>query len=320
MAAMGPLLTDWTPEKRAAYGREIVRFKNRVAETGLFTDEALAQLIDEQPRNALDICTMRKNPPPGETWIAGEAKGLNGAEILEAVKRGALWVSARRALATNPRYRPIFEGMVEEFSQASGMRILSASASVLMSGPNMGIFFHCDPAETMLWHVRGTKQLNIYPRTDDYIPEQSMEAILLKENLSEAPWRDEMASGATPIHMQPGDSVCWPLHGPHNVLNGPDLNVSVSVEYSTPQSALTNGVIYTNGWMRRRLGLNGSLAKTPKALRPAWWAAARALKVIAPPKHNAETAHVRQFDVDLSAPDCLRWREGYAAPAEARAA
>jgi len=36
----------------------------------------------------------------------------------------------------------------------------------------------------------------------------------------------------------------------------------------------------------------------------------RALRTLAPPRRNAETAHERQFDVDLSAPDCIRWREG----------
>ncbi len=314
------LLRDWTPESRKSYGKEIVRFRHGLADTGLFSDEALAALIDRHPLAARDVCTMKKNPPPGETWIAGQADGLSGAEIVEAVRRGALWVSCRGAMVAHPEYKAVMDRMMGEFSRATGMPILSATASVLISGPRMGIFFHCDPAETMLWHVRGTKTINIYPRTDDYITERALEAILLKENLSDAPWRDWMADGATPVELHAGEAVAWPLHGPHNVINGDDLNVSVSIEYTTPASALTNGVFYANGVARRKLGLSPTSRTTPDFLKPAYWAAAKALKKFAPPKHNAEKAHVRQFDVDLSAPDCIRWRKGFGPAREERRA
>lgn len=304
------VLANWPADGRKRYGREIIRFNNRLAETGLFTDEALAALLDRHPRDRRDFCTMKKNPPPGETWIAGEANDLSGAEIVQAVKTGALWASCRGAMATDPQYKPVFDRLMAEFSKAAGTPILSATASVLISGPDMGIFFHCDPAETMLWHIRGTKTLNVYPRTDDYIPETALEAILLKENLSDAPWRDEMAAGATPVTLNPGESVCWPLHGPHNVLNGPDMNVSISVEYTTPASAMTNGVFYTNGILRRRAGLKPSSRTTPALVKPAYWVAAKAIRTLAPPRYNAETVHPRQFDIDLSAPDNIRWRPG----------
>jgi len=310
MTQLNAIIADWSAEKRAAYGEEIVRFRHRLDETGLFTDEALARLFDKHPVAHRDICTMTPNPPPGETWIAGEANGLSGAEIVEAVRRGRLWASARSGMVMHPEYKAVFDAMMAEFGRAIGQPILSANASILVSGPKMGIFFHVDPAETMLWHVRGTKTINIYPRTDDYVTEQALEAILLKENLSDCPWREEMAVGAEPVTLHAGEAVAWPQHGPHNVINGDNLNVSVSIEYNTPSSALLNGVFYVNGRLRRTLGLKPTSRGTPKAVQPAYWAAAKALKLLAPPKHNVEKAHPRQFDVDLSAPGCVRWREG----------
>ena len=314
------LLEGWTSGHKRAYGREILRFNNRLAETGLFTDEALARLLDEHPRDQTDICTMQRNPPPDQTWIAGEANDLSGAEIVEAVKRGALWASARMAMITHPRYRPVLDRMFEEFSRAIGRRIYSVSASVLISGPEMGIFFHVDPAETMLWHVRGTKTLYVYPATDEGLPERALEAILLKETLSDAPYRAEMEQVVTPVRLEAGQCAAWPLHGPHRVLNGPDLNVSVSCEYSTLQSLLTNGVFYANGRLRRATPLEPRSRRTPLAVAPAYWIAAKALRTFAPPKNNVEAAHLRQFDVDLSAPDCIRWREGYGPDAQVKRA
>lgn len=289
-----------------------LRFRHRLAETGLFTDEALARLIDEQPRERLDVLTMRRNPPGGERWTAGEANGLSGAELVEAVKTGALWVSCRNAMELNPRYRPVFDQAMAEYGREVGTRILSASASILISGPEMGIFFHADAADTMLWHLRGQKTMLIYPPTEDFISGAAMESILLKENLSDAPYHEAMDDAATRVVFQPGDAAAWPLHAPHRVLNGDSLNVSISVEYTTPTSAMTNGAFYAKGWLRRRLGLDlGPSRSTPEALKPLFWAASKPLRLIERGRKTVENSHPRCFDVDLSAPDCIRWREGY---------
>ncbi len=295
-----------------------VRFRHRLNDTGLFTDEALARLIDEQPRDRLDVLTMRKNPPGGERWTAGEANGLSGAEILEAVRTGALWVSCRRAMEMHPRYKPVFDQAIADYSREVGVKVLSASASVLISGPQMGIFFHADAADTMLWHLRGSKTMMIYPSTEAYIPDTAMEAILLKENLSDAPYREEMDAAAETVVFHAGDAAAWPLHAPHRVLNGDSLNVSISVEYTTPQCVLTNGVLFTNGWLRRRLKAP-VWSRPPATLHPVYSAASKGLRVVEKFRKTVEKSHPRKFDVDLSYPDNIRWREGQA-PAALRMA
>jgi hypothetical protein len=315
-----PSLIDFAPADARRAKDEIVKFNHRLADTGLFTDEALARLIDETPREFVTICTMQENPPPDVRWIAGEGTGMSGAELVEAARRGRLWVSPRSAMTRHPKYRAVFETMMGEFAKATGMRVLNADAAVLISAARMGIFFHVDPAETMLWHVRGTKTIYVYPPKEEHISEASLEAILLKETLSDLPYDPAMEAGAVAVELQPGEAVSWPIHSPHRVINGDNLNVSVSIEFSTPRSMLTNGVFYVNGRLRRQLGLNNTSRGTPAVLKPAYWAAAKAWKTLAPPKHNFEAAHERQFDVDLSAPNCIRWRDGFGPEAAARAA
>lgn len=305
------IIADWNGADPRKARTEIVRFNHRLAETGLFTDEALARLIDETPREMVTICTMRPNPPAEERWIAGDADDLDGAGLIEAAKKGHLWVSPRSAMTRHPAYKKVFDQLMGEFSKAAGMRVLNANAAVLVSSAQMGIFFHVDPAETMLWHIRGTKTILVYPPEEDIVTEQALEAILLKETLSDLPFRPEMEDKAVAVTLKGGEAVSWPIHSPHRVLNGDDLNVSISVEFTTPRSMLTNGVFYANGIARRRLGWKPVSRGTPDVLKPAYWAASRAIKLLAPPKHNVEAAHARQFDVDLSAPNCIRWREGY---------
>ena len=255
---------------------------------------------------------MRRNPPPGETWRAGKADDLDGAALVQAVKTGALWVSCRNGMVRHPEYRRVFDQMVAEYAEEAGERILSADASILISAPQMGIFFHVDTSETMLWHVRGTKTMVIYPNDETVIPESAMEAIFLKETLSDAPYAPEMEALARRVTLSEGDAVKWPLHGPHRVVNGDDLNVSVSIEYATPASRRIGATYYVNGRLRRTLGAEPSTRNAPRALGPAYLLAAGVLKRLAPLKANVERKHARSFDVDLAAPDCLRWREGFA--------
>ena len=301
------LIESWgvTPSR---VRNEIVRFNHRLRETGLFEDETLARLLDSHPRDELTICTMRPNPPAHERWIAGEAKHLNGAEILEAVKRGHLWVSPRHVMTVNPVYGALFRRMMAEFSAATGARLTNADGAILLSSPNMGIFFHVDPAETMLWHIRGHKTIHVYPPREDFVTEAALEAILLKENLSDLPYRADMEASVASVDLAPGEAVSWPIHSPHRVTNGGDLNVSISIEYSTPRSILTNGVFYLNGRLNRATGLKLKSRGTPEALKPAYLLAAKAWKTIAPLKSTVESRHERRFDIDLKAPNCIAWR------------
>jgi hypothetical protein len=312
-------LVDLPEGARARLGHEITRFHHRLADSGLFTDEALARLIDETPRDMVTICTMPENPPPHLRWIAGEANGLDGAALVEAARRGRLWVSPRSAMTRHPRYKAVFDQLMSDFAKTTGLRVLTADAAVLISSARMGIFFHVDPAETMLFHVRGHKTIYVYPPKQEHVTEQALEAILLKETLSDLPYDAAMEAGVEAVAMNPGEAAFWPQHSPHRVVNGDDLNVSVSAEFSTPRSMLTNGVFYVNGRLRRVLRWNPTSRGTADVLKPAYLLAAKALKTLAPPKVNIEAQHTREFDVDLSAPHCVRWRPGFA-PLEERAA
>ncbi len=301
------LIDSWALQP-ARVRNEIVRFRHRLAETGLFEDESLSRLLDSHPRDELTICTMRPNPPAHERWIAGEAKTLDGGQILDAIKRGHLWVSPRHVMTVNPVYGALFRRMMDEFASATGVRMTSSDGAILLSSPNMGIFFHVDPAETMLWHVRGHKTIHVYPPREDFVTEAALEAILLKENLSDLPYRADMEASVVSVDLAPGEAVSWPIHSPHRVTNGPDFNVSISIEYSTPRSILTNGVFYLNGRLKRALGLTLNSRGTPNALKPAYLLAAKTWKTVAPLKSTVESRHERRFDIDLSAPNCIAWR------------
>lgn len=48
---------DLAPEEAQKFGREQVTLKHNMADSGLFTDEALAELIDRYPREYYMLTT-----------------------------------------------------------------------------------------------------------------------------------------------------------------------------------------------------------------------------------------------------------------------
>ncbi len=306
-----PLLDAWTPEQRQTYRRGIVTFNNRLAETGLFTDEALIRLIEAHPRDAYDVITMGRDATDRDSWAAGDDDGVSAAELLQAAKQGRIWINVRRAMNMHPEYRAVFDRLLAEFQRETrGPRILKAHGGILISAPQCQVFYHCDKTDTMLWHVRGTKTMYLYPTHEPYLSDRVYEGLVLKETLEDIPYTPEFEMGATAVTLEPGMSVSWPLHAPHRVVNGDSFNVSVTIEYTTVDSMLTNGVFVANGVLRRRFGLQPQSRRTPGWLKPAYWAASKGLQRLAA-KTDAYRSHGRKFDVDLSAPECVRWKPGF---------
>ena len=83
---------------------------------------------------------------------------------------------------------------------------------------------------------------------------------------------------ATTITLNPGDMVTWSQNAPHQVANGPMMNVSLSMEFMTPAAIVRANVLYANGVLRRRLGWSPRVQDRPGPTLVAKLALARALK------------------------------------------
>ena len=52
------IFENWTDQHSQSFGKEIIAVQHRIGETGLFSDDALAEMLDKHPANNLDVCTM----------------------------------------------------------------------------------------------------------------------------------------------------------------------------------------------------------------------------------------------------------------------
>jgi hypothetical protein len=250
------------PQAAGAYPltpRELLLMSHRLRATGLFEDDALAELLDGYPHEDLHITTMKVDAAPGQPtsdWRAGTTQGLGGEQILRAVRSGHLWLNVKRLDRNAPLYAQLLDTLYRELSATLGCTPPSwRSATLLISSPGASVYYHLDSIPNILWHIRGRKTVFLYPNDDErFAPTEFIERICSGESDEELPYRPDFESAARVIELEPGRALMWPQNSPHRVANSDGLNVSLSTEHLTPR-ARRRVYLHRGNRLLRRAGI-----------------------------------------------------------------
>ncbi len=256
-------LIDLSVEQGKDYGSGLVKFHHHLNETGLFDDDKLAELIDNTPREYYMITHMNVEGRK-MIWRNGDFNGLSGAEVLEAIKQGQLWLCLRGIEKFSPEHHEVMEQAFAEVGDVTKhVKTDRSQTHILISSPNASVLYHTDIPLIHHWHVRGKKRFYLWDETDKTVlPDETLEAVILRETEEEIHYDKKWDEFANIIDLEPGISCTWPQNGPHKVDNLDGLNVSVVAEYFTPQAKRKYGVYYANGFLRRYLNMNPSSTTT----------------------------------------------------------
>lgn len=298
------VITDWTPDKAAAFTRETLAFRHELHTRPMFSDEGLIELLDRYPRDKLGVFTMGEDPVAWETWRKGAAGELSGAELLAAARAGRIWLNLRETNRHLPAYAALSDEIFAEKQAASGVRTFKRDLGVLISSADAQVFYHLDVALVSLWQIRGAKRVYVYPVAEPFVGDEALERIVLRETAEQFAFDPAWDAAAQVFDLTPGTMVTWRQNAPHRIENGPMLNVSLSIEFQTPAALMRANVIYANGVLRRRLGARPRLAPgfTPGNLAKVGVArAAKALKLQTPHERMLPTS----FRLDPAQPGVL---------------
>jgi len=253
------MLVDWTPEKTAAFQKEIMNFKHNLSQTGLFTDEALIDLLERHPSDKLDVCTMgaENDPKYPNKFRTGDVRGVEGKTLLAAAKAGRVWINLREAMNVHADYKQALDAIYGELAENTGNKAFNPRGGILISSPVARVPYHFDKTETILWHVRGKKRIYIYPLTQKFISDIAYENVISNTLNDDLPYEAAFDAEAEVIDLTEGTALMWPLNSPHRVDNQ-SFCVSVTTEYSTRQSGMKNAAMLTNATLRHRFGMKPS--------------------------------------------------------------
>lgn len=259
------IIENWSDRKTEIFGNQTVLFNHRLKDTGLFTHEALAELIEKCPSDHYNITTMGYDPFNPE-WREGVVGDASGADTIRAIKNGRMWLNMRKVGEIDARYDKVLNKIFDEFeSLVPGFDTFKRQIGILVSSPKVQVFYHADVPGQSLWQVEGTKKVYIYPPRDPYLSKESLEGIILGRTEEEIPYNKSFDKHAEIFDLEPGQALHWPLNGPHRIENADCLNISVTTEHWTKEIRNSYAVNYANGVLRRGLGLK-TMAAQPKGL------------------------------------------------------
>ena len=254
---MTSYLGNWSPEQFRVLEKAVLVAEHRIHETGLFTDEALCKLIDNHPSDYLTIAAMGNDKNKFE-WMTGERGDISATDLLQAVNRGQLWLNLIRLGRLHPEYNRIINSVYDELEARSpGFKADNRSANLLISSPNAMVYYHLDLPVNMLWHLRGEKQVWVYPSCDErFVSPRNVERLILGEMAEDMPYQPWFEDYALSFTLKPGQMITWPQNAPHRVTNCADLNVSISTEHRNPLARRRLGVHLGNHYLRQHFGMH----------------------------------------------------------------
>lgn len=242
------VFSEWQPEHRKLWGTVAVVLRHRLADHPLFTEAALARLIETYPRQHYQL--MQPARTANGVSRDGDLDGVSGEAALAAIAKGRMWINMRDVAKVDSRYAALMKQIFAEIRDGiPGFRTLSETIGILVSSPKSQTHYHADLPGQSLFQIRGRKRLYLYQPVEPFLSRQQIERITIsrKEFITYEPWFDDHAQV---FELEPGDMIHWPLNAPHRVDNHDCLNVSMTMEFFTPEIRRRHIVNRANGIMR----------------------------------------------------------------------
>jgi hypothetical protein len=249
-------LAEWTARQYQALEEEILLARHRLHECELFSHENLIRMIDAHPAKDFSVNTMGERPSKFE-WREGRRNGVPADVLLELVERGRLWINLRNVLKHHPACREAVDAIYDELERKNPrFQACDRSANLLISSPGAIVHYHLDVPVNMLWHIRGSKRVWVYPPFDRrFVSQEDVEGIFSNELAEDLPYDTSFDRHAKVFDVQPGEMLTWPQNTPHRVENLSGLNVSLSTEHKNSRATRRINVGLANQFLRRTLGV-----------------------------------------------------------------
>ena len=298
-----PIFQDWKPEHGRLWGRVPLKLKHNLADDPLFSDGALARLIERYPRDHYQL--MQPASEPNGASRDGDVTGVAGEAVLTAIAKGRMWINLRKVGAVDARYGALMDRIFATIGAGvHGFSTLSRSIGILVSSPRSRTHYHADLPGQALWQIRGRKRLYLYQPAEPFVSREQIERITVSrsEFIRFESWYDDHAQV---VDLGPGDMVHWPLNAPHRVDNEDCLNVSMTMEFFTPEIRRQHIVNRANGILRilkvepRSSAISGPGFYAKAALQRAL----RDTPIMR--RHDAMDARRPSFRPDPSRPDAI---------------
>lgn len=251
-----PVFKDWEDKHTSLWGTQPIRLNHRLTESPLFSRSALAELIEKYPSDRYQLVHMGAQGGR-RLWRQGVIGDATGAQVIEAIAAGRLWINLMHVNDIDHRYRELLDTIfVEVAEHVPGYSTFDLFNGILISSPGAQVYYHFDACGQSLWQIEGAKRVYLYPPVSPFLTPESLEHVAMYRDevgVKYEPWFDDHAKV---YELQAGQMLHWPLNSPHRVENLERLSISMTAEYFTQEIRRKMMMNTANGILREKLGYN----------------------------------------------------------------
>ncbi|HEY4846997.1 MAG TPA: cupin-like domain-containing protein [Methylocella sp.] len=239
------------------FDKKCFTFTHRLSDNPLFGTDRLLALARQRGRDPRDVYYDAGEIRVDQRWDQTPPCDLPVDELLRHIETAGAWILLRR-VQEDPKYARLLDACMDEIVALSGRELSQVmklrDSIIFINSPHRITTYHIDRECSWLYQIRGRKTISIFEPTDrDVLPEWEIERFWAVDN-NAATYRPQYQSRATVIELLPGQGVHIPVGAPHWVRNGPEVSVSLNINFHY-LDAITANVYRANYWLRR-LGLN----------------------------------------------------------------
>ena len=179
----------------------------------------------------------------------------NIQEAAREIAEGCSLLRLAGAQELDPRYREIHDGILDQASALSGVplrqKLTWSSMAILLSSPGAVTPYHIDHQSNLLFQIQGEKDIWLFdPMDRNVLTEDEVERYYVG-SVNAADYREASQQAARRYRLTSGLGIHNPSLGPHWVKNGPNVSVSVSLNFSLTELEARARVYQTNRYLRR---------------------------------------------------------------------
>jgi hypothetical protein len=229
------LVSDTRSERdfRTSFDREAFTFRHHLIETGLFSFDAILELADRVARKPSRWYFEEGATEPGKGWSA-RTDSQSLLECLHGLRDRQAFAMLKR-VHEEPEYNEILQALQAELTSLTGINIPAhyrdGLMTIIIASPGRITPYHIDGEANLLMQMSGSKSVYIFDGKDrEILPMDELERFW-SGDIKAPQYREHLQNRARHFELVPGIGVHNPVIFPHWVQNGPDVSISLSVNF-----------------------------------------------------------------------------------------
>lgn len=238
------------------FDRTAFSFSHTLHESPYFTYPAILELAKRFANRSNRFYVEEGETTPEKGWsVRTSQKSLQ--ENLEGIADTHTLVMLKR-VHEEPEYRQILEACIDELSDLSEIYIRrtyrDALMTILVTSPRRITPYHIDSEANLLMQMQGPKSVYIFDGNDRQVLTTPELEKFWSGDITAATYKAQMQNRAWKFELTPGVGVCNPVTFPHWVQNGPEVSISLSINFKRVSNNTAD--VYRVNSRLRKLGLH----------------------------------------------------------------